>query len=383
MARDDERTSPARRWGRGGKPEEGPSEDELGWLADLRGARDTRAPLDDDPLTGPGTPRRRRPSRPAGDPAPGSPLPPPDPFAGDDGRPASPRGRRSSAPPPPPAPTAGRTAAAAPRPRRPPATGPGPAAGPAQPAHPAAGRRGRSRRHRRRRPGRPDLSGRQRSERTSGFNAPTPPPERTGGFGPPERTDGFTAPRLACCRRRSAGGFSAPERDRTGPRTGSERRAPERDRRFRLRLSVPAPSGPAGSPSLSARARANRRISDPERMAGPARPAGSRSRPVQDLGWARAEAPGLAAGSGGPGRSWVRAAPAAVRASAVAPTGRSRRPGPAPVDLVTTGMIKRAEIRKHLRIAQQLKVGTLALVAVLVLAAYPVYLFAREAARTR
>jgi hypothetical protein len=44
-------------------------------------------------------------------------------------------------------------------------------------------------------------------------------------------------------------------------------------------------------------------------------------------------------------------------------------------------MIKRAEIRKHLRIAQQLKVGTLALVAMLVLAAYPVYLFAREVAQ--
>jgi hypothetical protein len=51
------------------------------------------------------------------------------------------------------------------------------------------------------------------------------------------------------------------------------------------------------------------------------------------------------------------------------------------VDLVTTGMIKRAEIRKHLRIAQQLKVGTLVLVALLMLAAYPVYLFAREVAR--
>jgi hypothetical protein len=44
-------------------------------------------------------------------------------------------------------------------------------------------------------------------------------------------------------------------------------------------------------------------------------------------------------------------------------------------------MIKRAEIRKHLRIAQQLKVGTLALVALLMLAAYPVYLFAREVAQ--
>ena len=40
-------------------------------------------------------------------------------------------------------------------------------------------------------------------------------------------------------------------------------------------------------------------------------------------------------------------------------------------------MIKRAEIRRHLRIAQQLKVGTLVLVLALLLAAYPVYLFLR------
>jgi integrin beta 3 len=42
-------------------------------------------------------------------------------------------------------------------------------------------------------------------------------------------------------------------------------------------------------------------------------------------------------------------------------------------------MIKRAEIRKHLRIAQQLKVGTLALVSLLLLAAYPIYAFTRSA----
>ena len=48
--------------------------------------------------------------------------------------------------------------------------------------------------------------------------------------------------------------------------------------------------------------------------------------------------------------------------------------------MVTTGMIKRAELRKHLRIQQQLKVGTLALVALLLLAAYPVYLFTKAVA---
>jgi hypothetical protein len=43
-------------------------------------------------------------------------------------------------------------------------------------------------------------------------------------------------------------------------------------------------------------------------------------------------------------------------------------------------MIKRAEIRKHLRIQQQLKSGTLVLVALLLLAAYPIYLFTRSVA---
>jgi hypothetical protein len=42
-------------------------------------------------------------------------------------------------------------------------------------------------------------------------------------------------------------------------------------------------------------------------------------------------------------------------------------------------MIRRAEIRKHMRIAQQLKVGTLVVVALLLLAAYPIYLFTRSA----
>jgi len=45
-----------------------------------------------------------------------------------------------------------------------------------------------------------------------------------------------------------------------------------------------------------------------------------------------------------------------------------------PTDLlVTTGMIKRAEIRRQLRVAQQLKVATLVVVAMLLLLAYPIY----------
>src|ERR1700704_5324015 len=48
MARDaDPDKSSKRRWGRGGRPEEGPSEEEMGWLADLRDARDERAPLEE------------------------------------------------------------------------------------------------------------------------------------------------------------------------------------------------------------------------------------------------------------------------------------------------------------------------------------------------
>lgn len=42
-------------------------------------------------------------------------------------------------------------------------------------------------------------------------------------------------------------------------------------------------------------------------------------------------------------------------------------------------MIRRAEIRRQLRIAQQLKVATLVVVAILLLAAYPIYLMTRSA----
>jgi len=42
---------------------------------------------------------------------------------------------------------------------------------------------------------------------------------------------------------------------------------------------------------------------------------------------------------------------------------------------MTTGMIRRAELRKQLKIQQQLKGVTLVLVVLLLLAAYPVYLF--------
>lgn len=49
--------------------------------------------------------------------------------------------------------------------------------------------------------------------------------------------------------------------------------------------------------------------------------------------------------------------------------------------MVTTGMIRRAEIRKQIKINQQLKGITLVLVVVLLLAAYPVYLFTRTFAQ--
>jgi hypothetical protein len=58
--------------------------------------------------------------------------------------------------------------------------------------------------------------------------------------------------------------------------------------------------------------------------------------------------------------------------------GGPGKPGAGDDPLVTTGMIRRAELRKHLRVAQQLKVGTLAVVAMLLLAAYPTYLFTRS-----
>jgi integrin beta 3 len=55
-------------------------------------------------------------------------------------------------------------------------------------------------------------------------------------------------------------------------------------------------------------------------------------------------------------------------------------PGAAP-DGMTTGMIRRAELRKQLKIQQQLKGVTLVLVVLLLLLAYPVYLFAQTFAK--
>ena len=90
--------------------------------------------------------------------------------------------------------------------------------------------------------------------------------------------------------------------------------------------------------------------------------------------------------TGWPCEPVVHGRPGPCRRAPVAPVAPCRaaaRPaGPGrPDPLVTTGMIKRAEIRKQLRIQQQLKVGTLALVALLLLAAYPVYLFTRSVAQ--
>jgi hypothetical protein len=48
--------------------------------------------------------------------------------------------------------------------------------------------------------------------------------------------------------------------------------------------------------------------------------------------------------------------------------------------MVTTGMIRRAELRKHLKVQQQLKSLTLVMVVLLMLAAYPIYLFAQSLA---
>jgi hypothetical protein len=48
---------------------------------------------------------------------------------------------------------------------------------------------------------------------------------------------------------------------------------------------------------------------------------------------------------------------------------------------VNVAKLKRAEMRRHLKVAQQLKVGTLVVVALLLLAAYPIYLFTRSVAQ--
>lgn len=65
-------------------------------------------------------------------------------------------------------------------------------------------------------------------------------------------------------------------------------------------------------------------------------------------------------------------------------TGLAVPPTAGPGPLTTTinvAKIKRAEMRRHLKVAQQLKVGTLVVVVALLLAAYPMYLFTRSVAQ--
>jgi hypothetical protein len=270
VARDNEPDRPRRRWGRG-REEEGPSDDELGWLADLRGSgqRDSRSQPPEAPSGGFGRGRRAEPptgSMPTGGipagPMPTGSMPAPSAGRGRHGGDDEPRGRR------------GRDAAP-PGPMMPPAAPP--------PAVPSLGDPGGSRGARR-------------------AAAPPPPPA------PP-------AP-------------SAPTRGRGG------------------RAGGPDPTGSLGTGSLGVGAP---RVSRAEGPSGSFPTAGRPAAPT------RATGPGPAAPGG---------------------TGPVKALDP----LVTTGMIRRAALRRHLRVAQQLKVATLIVVAILLLAAYPVYLFTKALA---
>jgi integrin beta 3 len=133
---------------------------------------------------------------------------------------------------------------------------------------------------------------------------------------------------------------------------------------------LPAASGPPPMPTTPAPVRPT---SPPE---PPRRPAEPRT------GALRAEPP--RPGAGGPGL----AGPGPVGPPPPLPGPIGPPPGPAgpglgagPDALVTTGMIRRAELRKHLKVRQQLKSVTLTLVVLMLLAAYPVYLFVQSLAQ--
>ena len=378
MARDDEQDkSGKRRWGRGGKPEEGPSDEDLGWLADLRGAAGEAARRW---TTTPATRRTWYRSRPAAPRAGASrrsaghavladlaarpgPRPP---------RPRSPRRRSAEAPiPGAPEPRAGTLRGGEPR------SADDVRGGDRAPADI------RRRRRPRRRPaaarttpataGPPDPRPRRPPAGAAGLRPPRRlrRPDRPGGPGPSARA----ASRLRRRRPERTGAFPTPDRaDRPG-RTGAVPR-PGAHRLGRSARRPPADrtglSGAPGAPGARRRGPA-----DPPGAAGPGGPGLGGPGPGPGAGpgpATRGSGPG-GPGPGGPARSrrdrWW---PGPARRSA----DRAARAPPTP--LVTTGMIKRAEIRQHLRIAQQLKVGTLILVAFLMLAAYPVYLFTREVA---
>lgn len=331
MARDKGDDSDKRRRGRG-KGEEGPTDEDLDWLADLRGDRDRSDPFGgrvrrtlrvEEPPTGAGSrgpagpatpapgsgpaarPTRRMPGTPAG---PGSPTEPDGPSSATPSSPATPSGGRlglrrtpPAPPPPPPVPPAPPTRTTSPQPMidwsdltgELPAAKAGP---PPAPPRPPAGR-----------PAPPEPAPPARPEPRPLDLRPGEP--RTADLRPGEARPGAVRP-------------TAPRPD--APRPAGPPEPP-----------VPGPAGPPAPP-----------------VPGPGAP----------------PAPPVL-GPGGP----------AGPPSAPGPVG----PGPAmPVEaMVTTGMIRRAELRRHMKIQQQLKAITLTLVVLLLLAAYPVYLSTQSLAQ--
>ncbi len=310
MARDtDPDKSGKRRWGRSGRAEEGPSEDELGWLADLRGSgsRQDRGPVPADEASSgfPGRARRGRGREATGPmPAGGRGATGPMPAGGREAGPMPAGGRDVTGG----LPAGGRDLSGGPPTGRD-VTGVMPASGRDVTGSMPAGRRGRGRDPVDAPPSEPRTDPRLRRGRDSappGALLPpaAPPPVPTLGAG--TRTRRATPP---------------PPPPPPVPATG--RGGP--------------PMGPPPGPG---------RAGPPTGLLGPAGP------PSGPLG---------PAGGGGPG-----------------PGGKG---GPKLDPMVTTGMIRRAEMRRQLRVAQQLKVATLVVVAVLLLAAYPVYLFTRAVAQ--
>jgi hypothetical protein len=133
-------------------------------------------------------------------------------------------------------------------------------------------------------------------------------------------------------------------------------------------LTGELPSASGAPPQPPPMAPAPPRPISPPAPEPPRRPAEPRT------GALRPEAPRPGPGPSGPG-------PVGPPPGPVGPPPGPIGPGSGPEAMVTTGMIRRAELRKHLRVRQQLKSVTLTLMVLLLLAAYPVYLFVQSLAQ--
>lgn len=362
MARDGDKSS-KRRWGRGGKPEEGPTDEELGWLADLREARESTGPFGaardpgpppappGAPASAPGPPpgaekQRRRLGGGRGTP-PAAPPPPavPPPLS-----PPGPAGAPRAAPP-----RAGGSKAggskAGPPPAAPPPVAPPPVVPPSPVPPPASAPKPPSRLRR----GQPEPAWRD----LTGEVPEQPPPTRS---------------RLGRLGRAAADRVAAAETAET-PRLSAGVLGP----------GAPAPPAAPGAPPRG----------KPGRPAAPAKPgatspAGPTVGPPSGVTLPGGPPTGVSLPGGPPAVKPGGPMPGGPMPTGLIPVGpkpggpKPGGPGPlGPVGPPSADAIRqrRAELRRQLRLAQRLKTLTLFTVVLLMLAAYPLFLVARQASQ--